>query len=324
MRKILIFTTLIFSFNSFSQKLTYTGIIFVDSMPEELLPVGVSELGFITAGENNEPVGWGYEISESNYKLISKFGKEYDDFAGADLRAYYRNDTIFFSSHVKYKDIQTINYYKWDSKKLSFLESYTFDASKEAAANAEALLRKKNVREAAEEYNKIKYVPPATEAKTAFNLLSVAHYLALDAFGANSYKEAVEYMDGAFVYHLNKSLLESEDQFAYNKIVMTYFDQKQADSLGPWITKYALFLYKADSIEKCLKIASFVNMCYPKMPDAYLISADALYDRKKEEDAWSFYDKYQALMDLKGDISLVPSRVTERLSKKTKVKTEDD
>ncbi len=324
MKKILAFILVSCSFHLFSQKVTYTGIILVDSLPEEMLPPGASELGFITANENNQPVGFGYEISELNYKIIAKFGSEYNDFKGVDLKAFFRNDTIFFWSHVKYKDLQTFNYYNWDSKKLTFLESETIDPSQEAARDGEAALRKGEIREASEHYNKIKYVPASTEAKTAFNILGVAHYLGMEAFKASSYKEAVEDMDGAFVYHLNKSLLDAEDEFAYNKIVMASFDQKQADSLGPWIANYALFLYKADSLEKAINIASFVNRCYPKMPEAYLVRGDALYDLKKEEEALPFYDKYQALMTNKGNESLIPPHVTERLSKKPKIKPEDE
>lgn len=313
MKNLLLLFFIICSVNSFSQKITYTGIILVDSLPEELLPVGVSELGFIIANSNSQPVGFGYEISELNYKIISKFGKEYDNFAGAGLKAYYRNDTIFFWSHVKYKDIQTFNYYNWDSKKLTLLESYTYDPSQAAMRDGEAELRKKNIREASELYNLVKYMPVATEAKTAITLLGVAHYLAMDAFKAGSYKEAVEYMDGAFVYHLNKSLLESTDQFVYNKIVMTYFDQKQTDSLGPWIADYALFLHKADSLQRSIRVSSFIIMCYPRMSVAYLTKGDALFDLKKEEDAKPCYDKYVGLMTAKGNESEIPQRVHDRL-----------
>ncbi len=315
MKKIILFAAFIFSFHLFAQKgkVTYTGIVLIDSLPEELLPAGASELGFILANENNQPVGFGFEISEFNYEILGKFGKEYDNFAGVEPKAFYRNDTIFFWSHIKYKDVQTYNYYSWDTKKLTLLESVTSDPSKEAAAEGEAELRKKNVREASILYNKVKYVPAATEAKTAYQILSVAHYLALEAAWAESYKEAVEYMDGAFVYHLNKSLIESADEFAYNKIVMANFDQKQADSLGPWIAKYALFLYKADSLEKSIKIAAFVNMCYPKMTEAYLVRADALYDQNNKEESKPFYDKYLGLMTLKGEESQIPPRVGERL-----------
>ena len=186
MKKLILFFFIINSLHSFSQKVTYTGIILIDSLPEELLPPGASELGFVTANENNQPIGLGYEISELNYKIIAKFGNEYKDFAGVELKAFYRNDTIFFWSHVKYKDVQTYNYYSWDSKKLTLMESVTNDPSQEAMRDGEAELRKKNVRVAAELYNKVKYQPAITEAKTAINLLSVAHYLGLDAAGANN------------------------------------------------------------------------------------------------------------------------------------------
>lgn len=312
MKKAIFIFFILHSLNSFSQKLTYTGIILVDSMPEEMLPPGVSELGFILAGDNNQPVGFGYEISELNYKIISKLGKEYDNFNGTDLKAYFRNDTLFFQSHVKYKSVQTINYYSWDSKKLSFMETFTSDPSKEAEQAGEAALRKKLIREAAELYNKVEYAPVATQAKTAFNLLGVAHYLAEDAFRGNSFAEAVEYMDGAFVYHLNKSMLDAKDEFAFNKIVMTNFETKQIDSLGPWLNDYAFYLYKADSMEKCVKIASFVNMCYPKFPEAYLIRADALYDRQQEDEAKPFYDRYIALMTSRGEEADIPKRALER------------
>lgn len=324
MKQIPLFLVFFFAMHIYAQKVTYTGIILVDSFPEEMLPVGASEVGFITAGEKNQPVGWGYEISELNYKIIAKFGKEYDNYEGVEPKAFYRNDTMFFWSHVKYKDVQTYNYYSWDSKKLSFLSTETIDPSKTAAAAGDAALRKREVRLASEEYNKVKYVPVATLAKTAFNILGVGHYLALEAFYGNSFKEAVEYMDGAFVYFVNDTLLKSEDEFAFNKVAMSYFDSKQIDSIGPWLTHYALFLYKADSLERTLTLSSFVTMCYPKMPDAYLIKADALYDLKQEEEAKPYYDKYLGLMTVKGNAAQVPPRVTERLSAKPKVKTNED
>lgn len=312
MKKAIFLITCIFSLQVAAQKITYTGIVLVDSMPEEMLPPGVSELGFVLAGENNQPVGFGYEIGELNYKIISKFGKEYDEFNGTDLKAFFRNDTLFFQSHTKYKSVETIHYYSWDSKKLVFLETYTHDPSAEASQAGEAALRKKEIREAAELYNLVQYAPVVTQAKTAFNLLGVAHYLAEDAFRGNSFQEAVEYMDGAFVYHLNKSLIEAKDEFVFNKIVMDNFETKQIDSLGPWLTDYAFYLYKADSLNKSVKVASFVNMCYPKFPEAYLTRADALYDMGQEDEAKPFYDRYIALMTTRGEETYIPQRAKER------------
>lgn len=312
MKKILLIFFLLQAIPSFSQKITYTGFILVDSLPEELLPPGVSELGFVTAGDNNQPVGFGYDLGNGQYKIISKFGKEYDDFNGTDCKSYFRNDTLFFWSHVKYKSVQTFNYYSWDSKKLSFMDTYSFDASKIAQQNGEAALRKKNVKEAAQFYNQVEYAPVATLAKIAYSLLSVGHYLAKEAYLANSYQEAVEYMDGAFLYHVNKSLLDASDEYAYNKIVMNTFDQKQTDSLGPWITHYAQFLYKADSLERSEKMAEFVNRCYPKLAEAYLVRGDALYDMQREEDAKPVYDRYIALMLSRGDEAYIEQRAKER------------
>lgn len=310
----------------YSQKVTYTGIIMVDSIPDELLYPGASEMGFITAGENNQPVGFGYEISELNYKIIAKLGNEFKDYKGVDAKAFYKNDTLFFYSHLKYKDVQTWCYYSWDSKKLTLMETVTTDPSAEAARAGEAALRKGNIREAAEHYNKVKYVPASTLAKTAFNLLGVAHIHAKDKFNSNDLKGAVEDMDGAFVYFLNDSLLKSPDEFAYNKIVMGNFEPKQADSLGPWLANYALFLYKADSLERGLKQAKFTIMCYPNMCETYLTLADILYDLKREEEAMPVYDKYLLLMTKKGDESLVPVRVKERREPKKdpKKKNEED
>jgi hypothetical protein len=312
MKKLLLLFFIFHGCCLFSQKNTYTGIVLVDSIPEEMLPPGVTELGFVTAGENNQPVGFGYEIGELDYKIIAKLGNEYSGFNGTDVKAFFRNDTIFFQSHVKYKSIQTINYYSWDSKKLSFLETYTHDPSKEAEQQGEAALRKKEIKEAAEFYNLVEYAPVAIQAKTAYNLLGVAHYLAKDAAMADNYKEAVEYLDGAFIYHVNRSMIESKDEFAYNKIVMATFETKQIDSLGPWIANYAYYLYKAGSFEKCIKIASFVNMCYPKLADTFLVRADAMYDMQQPDEAMPFYDRYVALMMSKGEESNIPPRALER------------
>lgn len=321
-----LFIILAFPLFVFSQKVTYTGIILVDSIPEELLYPGADEMGFITAGDNNQPVGFGYEMSELNYKIVAKLGNEFSDYKGVDAKAFYKNDTLFFHSHVKYKDVQTWCYYSWDSKKLSLMETVTIDPSSEATREGEAALRKGNIREAAEHYNKVKYVSPSTLAKTAFNLLGVAHIHAKDKFNSNDLKGAVEDMDGAFVYHLNDSLLKSPDEFAYNKIVMGNFEPRQADSLGPWLSNYALFLYKADSLERALKQAQFVIMCYPKMADTYLTLADVLYDLKREEESMPIYDKYILLMTARGDESLVPLRAKERKEPKKdpKKKNEQD
>lgn len=312
MKKILILFFVFISSVSFAQKVTYTGFMVVDSIPEELLPPGASELGFVLAGDNNQPVGFGYELGGDNYKIIAKFGKEYDGYNGTDAKVYFRNDTLFFQSHVKYKSVETINYYSWDSKKLALMSTYTHDPSKEAEQAGEAALRKKQIREAAELYNLVEYAPIITQAKTAYNLLGVAIFLADDAYRGNSFQEAIEYMDGAFVYKLNKSLIEAKDEYAFNKIVRDNFDQKQADSLGPWITRYSMFLYKADSLEKCAKIAGFVNMCYPKLEEAFLIHGDALYDLKREDEAMPFYDRYIALMTTKGEEDKIEQRAKER------------
>jgi hypothetical protein len=298
---------------SFSQKITYTGIILVDSLPEELLPAGVAELGFVTAGDNNQPVGFGYEMGGGQYKIISKFGKEFDDFKGADCKAFYRNDTLFFWSLVKYKSDQTYHYYGWDSKKLNYWESYTYDASKEAEQNGDAALRKKNVREAAQYYNQIEYTPIANQAKIAFKLLGVAHYLAKEAALADVFAESIEYMDGAFVYQINKSFIEAANEYAYNKIVMATFETKQIDSLGPWMSDYAYYLYKGDSLERSLTLAEFVNACYPKLAEAYLVRADVLFDLQREEESKPFYDRYDILMVNRGDESLIPQRVKDRI-----------
>lgn len=312
MKRILILFFSLTSTGAFAQKVTYTGFMIVDSIPEEMLPSGVSELGFILAGDNNQPVGFGYDIGGENYKIISKFGKEYDGYIGTDAKVYFRNDTLFYQSHVKYKSLETINYYSWDSKKLTFLDTWTHDPSKEAEQSGEAALRKKQIREAAEFYNMVEYAPVITQAKTAYNLLGVAIILADDAYRGNSYQEAVEYMDGAFVYKLNKSMIEAKDEYAFNKIVRDNFDTKQADSLGPWITRYSMFLYKADSLDKCAKISGFVNMCYPKLEEAFLIHGDALYDLKREDEAMQFYDRYIALLTTKGEEDRIEQRAKER------------
>jgi len=312
MKKLLYIVILIFSSQTFAQKQSFTGIIIVDSIPEEMLPSGVSELGFITAGENNQPIGFGYEAGGDSYKIISKLGKEFDGYEAGETKAYFRNDTIFFSSKVKYKTVVTLNYYNWDSKKLTFLEQYISDPSKEAAQKGEAALRKKNVRESAEWYNKVENAPLQTQAKTAFQILNIAHYLADDAMRASSFKEAVEYMDGAFIYHINKSLLESKDEFAFNKILMNTFEPKQTDSLGPWICDYAFYLAKADSLERAKKIAGFVVMCFPTLVEAQLTMADILYDSGQQDESKAYYDKYIALMGKKGDEALIEERAKER------------
>jgi hypothetical protein len=312
LKKVILFF-FILAFNSlFAQKMSYTGIILVDSIPEEMLPPGVSELGFITAGDNNQPVGFGYDAGGGTYKIISKFGREYDNYAAGEVKAYFRNDTVFFSSKIKYKTEVTLNYYNWDSKKLTFLETYISDPSKEAERNGEAALRKKEIREASLWYNQVENVPLQTQAKTAYNLLNVGHYLADDAMQANSFKEAVEYMDGAFVYSINKSLIESKDEFAFYKIVMNTFEHKQSDSLGPWLCDYAFYLLKADSLERSVKLSRFVVMCFPTMPEAQLILADVLYDSGQSEEAVPYYDKYIVLMEKRGDESLIPERAKER------------
>ncbi len=312
MKKFSLIFLLVFSFRVYAQKQSFTGIIIVDSIPEELLPTGVAELGFITAGDNNQPVGFGYEMGGDNYKIISKLGKEFDNYQPGEVKAFFRNDTVFFSSKAKYKTVVTMNYYNWDSKKLTFLEQEVTDPSKEAAQNGEAALRKKNVRESSEWYNKVENAPLQTQAKTAYQILNVAHYLADDAMKANSMKEAVEYMDGAFVYHINKSLIESKDEFAFNKILMNTFEPKQTDSLGPWICDYAFYLAKADSLERAVKIAGFVVMCFPTLIEGQLMMADILYDSGQQEESKPYYDKYIALMVKKGDEVLIPERAKER------------
>ncbi len=312
MKKLIVYTSFIFSSIVFAQKQTYTGIILVDSLPEEMIPPGASELGFITAGDNNQPVGFGYDAGGETYKIISKLGREYEGYLAGEAKSYFRNDTIFFSSKVKYKTVVTLNYYSWDSKKLTFLEQYISDPSKEAEQKGEAALRKKEVRESAEWYNKVENCPLQTQAKTAYQLLNVAHYLADDAMKGNSFKEAVEYMDGAFVYHINKSMIEAKDEFAFNKILMTTFEPKQTDSLGPWICDYAYYLYKADSLERSIKVAGFVVMCFPSMPEGHLMMGDVLYDAGRSEEAIPYYDKFIALMEKRGDESLIPDRAKER------------
>lgn len=312
MKKYFLIALLVLSQRVLAQKQDFTGIIIVDSLPEEMLPPGIAELGFITAGINNQPVGFGYEVGGDNYKIISKFGKEYDGYETGEAKSFFRNDTIFFSYKVKYKTVVTLNYYSWDSKKLTFLEQYISDPSKEAAQQGEAALRKKNVRESAEWYNKVENAPLQTQAKTAFQILNIAHYLADDAMRASSFKEAVEYMDGAFVYHINKSLLDSKDEFAFNKILMNTFEPKQTDSLGPWLCDYSFYLAKADSLERAKKIGSFVVMCFPTLVEGQLNMADILYDSGQQDESKPYYDKYITLMEKKGDESLIPERAKER------------
>src|SRR5688572_16128361 len=214
MKKSILIIFIFITVNVFAQKQTYTGIILVDSIPEEMMPPGVSELGFITAGDNNQPVGFGYDAGGESYKVITKLGREFDGYVPGEVKVYYRNDTVFFSVQAKYKTIVTLHYYNWDSKKLNYMETYVSDPSKEAEVNGEAALRKKEVRESAEWYNKVENAPLQKQAETAYRLLNVGHYLADDAMKASSFKEAVEYMDGAFLYHINKSMLESKDEFA--------------------------------------------------------------------------------------------------------------
>jgi len=295
-----------------SQKVSYTGIQLIDSIPEELLPVGVSELGFILAGDNNQPVGFGYDMGGENYKIVAKLGKEYENYNGTDVKTFFRNDTIFFQSHEKYKSLYTINYYSWDSKKFSFMSTYQYDLSKQAQQSGDAALRQKDIKEAAMYYNQVEYAPVVTTAKIAYNLLGVAVILADDAYAGNSIPEAIEYFDGAFEYKINKSLLEATDQFEFNKIIMNTFEQKQADSLGSWICKYAFYLYKGGKLEKSEKIAGFLNVCYPKMIQPYLIRGDVLFDLNRQEEAKQYYDRYIGLMTSKGEAQYIEQRAKDR------------
>src|SRR5688572_13766102 len=98
MKYLLYILFLVFSPRLFAQKLTYTGIILVDSIPEEMMPPGVPELGFITAGDNNQPVGFGYDAGGETYKIITKLGREFEGYVQGESKAYYRNDTVFFST----------------------------------------------------------------------------------------------------------------------------------------------------------------------------------------------------------------------------------
>jgi hypothetical protein len=312
MKNFLTLILFICSVSVFAQKQNYTGIILVDSIPEEMLPPGVAELGFITAGDNNQPVGFGYDAGGETYKVISKLGREFEGYVPSEVKAFFRNDTVFFSVKAKYKTVVTLHYYNWDSKKLTYMETFVSDPSKQAEQNGEAALRKKEVKESAEWYNQVENAPLQKQAETAYRLLNVGHYLADDAMMASSFKEAVEYMDGAFTYHLNKSMLESKDEFAFHKIIMNSFEAKQTDSLGPWICDYAYYLFKADSVERSVTVARFAVMCFPTLPEAQLILADVLYDSGQSEEAKPYYDKYIVLMDKKGNGSLVPDRAKER------------
>jgi len=287
-------------------------MVVTDSLPEELLSPGAGEMGFILAGDNSQPVGFGYEISELNYKIVAKFGKEFDDFNGTDLKSYYRNDTLFLTASVKYKDIEMQYYYQWDSKKLTLLEKKTITPGAQAKTDGDNALRNGEIRLAAEHYNKIKHVPPATISQMAFRLLAVAHHFAMEDMAGGHFKEAADKMNGAFVFSLNKSMIESEDEFAYHKITMDNFEQKQIDSLGSWLTHYSYIMCKADSMEKALKIINLVNASYPQFADAFLVKADILFDMKREEDAKPYYDKYIALMTTQGKQSYIQPRANER------------
>lgn len=297
----------------YSQKTTYSGMIVTDSIPDELLPSGAAEIGFVL-DEDRKPAGFGYQQTATKYKLVSKKIGDFSDFEGRGLKSYYHNDTLFFIYRKPFKALTTELYYTWDGKKLNYIGKHTHDPSKEAVDNGEAALRKGEIREAAEYYNQVEYANAyIVESVVAMHILGIAHYLAMGEYMAGNPENAVQLMDDAFVYHFNQKLLDQEDEFGYHKFVMDNFPEGKSDSLGSWISDYSFLLLEADSLEKAVTIATYMTKCYPKTPDAWLHLGDALYKQDNQDEAKEAYSKYDVIMRGRGDESLIPERVSKRM-----------
>jgi hypothetical protein len=84
------------------------------------------------------------------------------------------------------------------------------------------------------------------------------------------------------------------------------------DSLGMWLADYSYYLYKINSLDKSIIIASCVNRICPKNSWAFMVKGNALYDSGKIIDAKVAYKEFIRLMTNKGHQDIIPKRILER------------
>lgn len=285
----------------------------VEHLPETQR-IKKQKTGFIY-NESMDSVAWGYRDKKDKLKIVQTLNKEFEQLMAVEIWAGFHNDTIVFNSRYPTKATVRILYFKWDGKKLIFLNEGYYDPNEEPLKKAEEALSKGNIKEAIEWYSSIQY--PYTylnEGEVAGRILSKANQMAYFAGVENRAHDAVQFFDDAFDYYyisnFDPDVFSFQNEYDEYLVSHNLIDYK--DSLKTWLTAYGYQLYLKGDLKKSILVNTFLTKRYARNVQPYLVLADSYFEDRQSNEAKTAYKEYVAVMRELGMERYVPTRAFDR------------
>jgi hypothetical protein len=287
-------------------------VVIINDVPANRKPKGAKELIFVYQYEP-AVLYFGFKKTESTVQVINRFTQDVEGFNSAKSNCTFARDTIILWSQYPFRASESTYTFTWDGKRILYQSVTYYDPSEEAILLAEKALAEGKLQETIDYYYSVQYPTSyLNEDQVGHTILAKANAVSLGYFKNKQYSQAAGCIDTALGYYTLQLYTEPQTENAMNQLFEDNYSTEYKDSFALYMGNYGYYLYKADSLEKSIRINEWLNRTFPHLAGPYLQRADALYDQGKKADAKPVYILYMERMKEKNKEKNIPQRVLDR------------